>query len=45
MRQREVWRMSCEQVSAFDEAVSAKDAEIDSLKARIAELEASHVIK
>ena len=33
--------MSCEQVSAFDEAVSAKDAEIDSLKARIAELEAS----
>ena len=31
--------MSCEQVSAFDEAVTAKDAEIGSLKARIAELE------
>ena len=38
-----VWCMSCEQVSAFDEAVSAKDAEIDSLKARIVELETSQI--
>ena len=38
-----VWHMSCEQVSTFDEAVSAKDAEIDSLKARVVELEASQI--
>ena len=38
-RVNEVWRMSCEQVSSFDEAITEKDVEIDSLKARIAELE------
>ena len=38
-----MWRMSCEKVSAFDEAVTAKDAEISNLKARIAELEASRL--
>ena len=42
-RVSEGWRTSCEQVSGFDEAVTAKDAEIDRLKARIAELEASRV--
>lgn len=40
-RVNEVWRMSCEQVSAFDEAVTAKDAEIEDLKAKVALLEAS----
>ena len=33
--------MSCEQVTIFGEAVTAKDAEIDSLRVRITELEAS----
>ena len=40
----EVWRMSCEQVTLFDEAVTAKDAEIDSLRVRITELEAAQVL-
>ena len=40
-RANEVWRMSCEQVTIFDEAVTAKDSEIDSLRVRITELEAS----
>ena len=39
----EVWRMNCEQVSSFDETVTAKDEEIDTLKAGILELEASRV--
>ena len=42
-RVNEVWRMSCEQVSAFDWAVSAKDAEINSLRATIVELETSRL--
>ena len=33
--------MSCEQVTILDQAVTARDAEIESLKVRIAELEAS----
>ena len=40
-RVNDVWYMSSEQVSAFDEAVTAKDAEISNLKARVAELEAA----
>ena len=32
----EVWRVSCDQVIAFDEAISAKDTDISSLKARLA---------
>ena len=36
--------MSCEQVTIFDEAVTAKDTEIDSLRVRIMELEAAQVL-
>ena len=36
--------MSCEQVTLFDEAITAKDAEIDSLRVRITELEAAQVL-
>ena len=42
-RVNEVWRMSCDQVSCFDEIVTSKDAEIERLKARIIELETSRV--
>ena len=40
-RVNEVWRMSCEQLSSFDEMVISKDAEVGRLKARIAEMEGS----
>jgi cell division protein FtsB len=40
-RVSEMWRMNCAQVVGFDEAMTAKDSEIESLKARISELEAS----
>ena len=33
--------MNCAQVAGFDEAITAKDCEIESLKAKVAELEAS----
>ena len=42
-RVNEVWRMSCEQVSSFNEAVTVKDAGMNNLKASIAELEASRL--
>lgn len=37
----EMWKMNCAQVAGFDEAITAKDNEIECLKARISELEAS----
>ena len=37
----EMWRMNCAQVAGFDEAMMTKEHEIESLKAKIAELEAS----
>ena len=40
-RVNEVWRMSCTQLSSFDEAMTAKEAEILTLKSRIGELEAA----
>ena len=40
-RVSEMWRMNCAQVAGFDEAMTAKEHEIESLKAKIAELEAS----
>ena len=40
-RVSEMWRMSCAQVVGFDEAITAKDTEIELLRARISELEAS----
>ena len=40
-RVRELWRGNCEQVAGFDQAIAAKDSEIDSLRARVAELEAA----
>ena len=38
-RVNEMWRMNCAQLSGFDEAITAKDAEISRLQAKIAELE------
>lgn len=38
-RVREMWRMNCAQVVGFDDAITAIDDEITSLKAKIAELE------
>ena len=35
----EMWRMNCAQVAGFDEAMTARDGEIETLKARISELE------
>ena len=40
-RVSEMWRMSCAQVAGFDEAITAKDTEIELQRARISELEAS----
>ena len=40
-RMRELWRMNCAQVANFDEIITAKDSEVDRLKARVSELEAS----
>ena len=40
-RVRELWRGNCDQVAGFDQAIAAKDSEIDSLRARVAELEAA----
>ena len=40
-RANEIWRISCAQVAAFDETITAKDADIERLTARVAELEAS----
>ena len=37
----EMWRMNCAQVAGFDEAMTARDGEIETLKARISELETS----
>ena len=36
----EMWRMNCAQVYAFDEAITAKDSEIITLRAKVAELQA-----
>ena len=36
----EMWKINCAQVVAFDETITAKDAEIERLSARVAELEA-----
>ena len=40
-RLNEVWRVSCDQVSSFDETIVAKEEKIGRLRARIAEIEAS----
>ena len=40
-RVNEMWQLNCMQLSGFDEAIIAKDVEIDRLRAKIAELEAS----
>ena len=40
-RVSEMWRMSCAPVAGFDKAITTKDTEIESLRARISELEAS----
>ena len=40
-RVQELWRGNCEQVAGFDQAIAAKDSEIDSLRAIVAELEAA----
>ena len=37
----EMWRMNCARVTGFDEAVTAKDIEIETLKAKVSESEAS----
>ena len=39
-RVNEMWKLNCAQVAGFDEAIVAKDAEIERLAARVAELEA-----
>lgn len=36
----ETWQMNGTQVSAFDEVITVKDAEVEQLKARVSELEA-----
>jgi len=36
----EMWRMNCAQVYAFDEAITAKDSEIETLRAKVDELQA-----
>ena len=38
-RVNEMWRMNCAQVSGFDEAITAKDAEIEELRAKVLEIE------
>ena len=40
-RVNEMWRMNCAQVSSFDEVITAKDAMIEQLQAKVAALEAS----
>ena len=35
----EMWQMNCAQVAGFNEAMTARDGEIETLKARISELE------
>ena len=40
-RVRELWKTNCAQVASFDTAITAKDNEIESLRARVAELEAA----
>ena len=40
-RVNEMWWLNCMQLSGFDEAIMVKDVEIDRLRAKIAELEAS----
>ena len=37
----EMWRMNCSQVAGFDEAIITKEKEIDSLRSRVPEFEAS----
>ena len=37
----EMWKINCAQIVAFDETITAKDAEIGRLTAKVAELEAS----
>ena len=37
----EMWRMKCAQVVGFDEAIITKEKEINSMRSRVAELEAS----
>ena len=38
-RVNEMWRMNCAQVSGFDEAITAKDADIEELRAKVLEIE------
>ena len=40
-RVNEIWRVNCAQVTGFNVAITAKDCEMELLRARIAELEAS----
>ena len=42
-RVNEMWKLNCAQVVAFDETITAKNAEIEWLTAKVAELEASLV--
>lgn len=39
-RVREMWKMNCAQLAGFDEALSSKEAEIETLKERVSQLEA-----
>ena len=39
-RVNEMWQMNCAQVSSFDEVITAKDAMIEQLQAKLAALEA-----
>ena len=43
-RVNEMWKLNCAQVAGFDEAIVAKDAEIEWWTARVAELEAKLAI-
>ena len=40
-RANEMWRLSCAQVAGFEDVLTTKEAEMEKLKARIQELEAS----
>ena len=43
-RVREMWKMNCAQVAAFDEALCSKEAEISALRERISRLEGPGII-
>ena len=35
---KELWKMSCEQLTGYDEAMASKEEEVEKWKARLAEL-------